>query len=482
VRVALNWNFAADGPKVTEWERGQQLVVIPVTELHPRDVAIVAITSGSQREVAERLLAALLESHTERQKLQASAEMSDGFVQQITADFEELAWLRKLTTHIDMLNIEHPIQEVAAEILPTLRALVSAQALVFFPSVDHTTTEPVWLGDQVVSVGVCHELIKQFGSAARQQIVVCNRSFHSQELPATMPEVQSLILAAVGKGDRQSGWLLVVNRQLALGASLISAAQLNLGENEFGTCEAGIVTAATTLLGGHGHNWAMFQEQEALFRGTVAALVNAIDAKDAYTRGHSDRVGQMARRLAKQLGLDPDSCERLYMTGLVHDVGKIGVPDEVLRKPDKLTDEEFSLIKQHPEIGFSILKHVTKLAYTLPGVLHHHESFDGKGYPHGLSGEDIPLAGRLLAVIDAFDAMTSCRPYRDGMPVERAERILREGSGTQWDPVMIDAFFQTRADMHAICGLDCGTPADLKTAVAPVLAELPATMQSLVPF
>ncbi len=127
------------------------------------------------------------------------------------------------------------------------------------------------------------------------------------------------------------------------------------------------------------------------------------------------------------------------------------MPDEVLLKPGKLTDEEFEKIKQHPAIGHSILKHLKQLSYVLPGVLHHHESVDGRGYPHGLTGEAIPFSARILAVADAYDAMTSSRPYRSVMPREKAESILQENAGTQWDARVVEAFFGAASDLHTIC-------------------------------
>jgi HD-GYP domain-containing protein (c-di-GMP phosphodiesterase class II) len=135
---------------------------------------------------------------------------------------------------------------------------------------------------------------------------------------------------------------------------------------------------------------------------------------------------------------------------LLHDVGKIGVRDAVLRKPGPLTDEEFEEIKQHPDKGWQILHELVPLQHVLHGVLHHHEQFDGHGYPDQLAGHAIPLHGRILAVCDAYDAMTSDRPYRTGMPQERAESILRSGAGKQWDPELIDAFFRCMPDILQI--------------------------------
>lgn len=222
-------------------------------------------------------------------------------------------------------------------------------------------------------------------------------------------------------------------------------------DDEFGTAEASLMNSASTTLAACARNAELLREKELLLIGVVRSLINAIDAKDPYTCGHSDRVALMARCIGEQMQLDGRDCERLYMSGLLHDIGKIGVPDSVLLKPGKLTDEEFALIRQHPTIGYGILKHLTQIRYVLPGVLHHHETLDGRGYPGALRGDEIPLFGRILAVADAYDAMTSARPYRTAMPTEKALSILRSGAGTQWDPRIIEAFLATLPSIQKIC-------------------------------
>ncbi len=182
----------------------------------------------------------------------------------------------------------------------------------------------------------------------------------------------------------------------------------------------------------------------------VRALTSAIDAKDPYTCGHSNRVGQVARRLAEELGGDSHMLARIYLSGLLHDTGKIGIDDTVLRKEGRLTEAEYEHIKTHAEIGHRILAGLKQLDDVLPVVLHHHEQWDGKGYPHGLAGEQIPLMARIVAVADAFDAMTSDRPYRKGLPDERLDAIMREGAGSQWDARVVDAFFRARDDIREI--------------------------------
>lgn len=204
--------------------------------------------------------------------------------------------------------------------------------------------------------------------------------------------------------------------------------------------EIQLVEAAANFLGLFHQNAFRFAEQRQQFLGTLHALSAAVDAKDPYTRGHSERVGLLASQLAGVLGLDADTVEAVRVAGLLHDIGKIGVPEAILRKPAKLTDEEFVVIKRHPQTGYDILKVLPSLAFHLPGVLSHHERWDGRGYPHGLKGEAIPMIARLLGFADTFDAMSSSRSYRKGMDRDRVIAEIRRSSGTQFDPALVEAF------------------------------------------
>jgi HD-GYP domain-containing protein (c-di-GMP phosphodiesterase class II) len=172
----------------------------------------------------------------------------------------------------------------------------------------------------------------------------------------------------------------------------------------------------------------------------IAGMARAVEAKDPYTQGHAERVTRYAGALAEAAELPYYLREVIAHAGPLHDVGKIGVPDAVLGKPGRLTDEEFALIKRHAEIGDEICRPLRSLQRLRAGVRHHHERYDGRGYPDALAGEAIPLEARVLAIADTYDAMTSTRPYRTSMPVERALAIIEANEGPQWDPVLVPIF------------------------------------------
>ncbi|MBE5822893.1 MAG: response regulator [Butyrivibrio sp.] len=180
------------------------------------------------------------------------------------------------------------------------------------------------------------------------------------------------------------------------------------------------------------------RQNEELFLGIVKSLAAAIDAKDTYTNGHSVRVADYSAEIARRAGYDVSALQRIYITGLLHDVGKIGIPDAIINKNGKLDDEEYAIIKTHPEKGAAILSNIQDMPELSIGARWHHERFDGKGYPEGLMGEDIPEMARIIAVADAYDAMTSNRSYRKGLPQEVVRAEIEKGKGTQFDPVFAE--------------------------------------------
>jgi hypothetical protein len=185
---------------------------------------------------------------------------------------------------------------------------------------------------------------------------------------------------------------------------------------------------------------AQFAEQQKAYEATVGALCQAVETKDFYTRGHSDRVSRGSVMIAREIGMRGERIEAIRYAGMLHDVGKLGVPTKVLQKTGKLTEEEYAAIQLHPMRGLDIVREIGFLDEALAGIMHHHERIDGRGYPMGLAGDEIPEFARVLAVADAFDSMTSTRSYRGARPVAEAIEELRKWSGTQFDPAFVDAF------------------------------------------
>lgn len=195
----------------------------------------------------------------------------------------------------------------------------------------------------------------------------------------------------------------------------------------------------------------MEEQMLALRAAVICAFNQLLDLKDLNTGVHSTRLAEWALHVAGELGLNQREMGDIEVAALLHDIGKVGIPDAILQKPAKLTAEEYELMKKHPEYGWAVLRQVPGMERASLLILHHHESFDGRGYPGGLKGSETPMGSRIVSVIDAFDAMVSSRPYRKGLPFEDAERRLRESSGTQFDPEVVNVFLpHARSEMAAV--------------------------------
>jgi HD-GYP domain-containing protein (c-di-GMP phosphodiesterase class II) len=257
------------------------------------------------------------------------------------------------------------------------------------------------------------------------------------------PQVGNL-LAFLLTDQGPLGWVIAINKRGGdRGQEAAPAAA-------FRKSDAALLTPFVALLELHARGSARYQDLKELLVGLTRSLTAALDAKDSYTYGHSERVARIAVELGRELGLSGDELSDIYLAGLLHDVGKIGIRDSVLGKVEPLTPEEFEHIKQHVTIGYAILSDLRPIRNLLPGVLYHHEHWDGKGYPDGLAGDAIPLLARILAVADAYDAMSTNRPYRDALPCRKVEEILVKGGGTQWDKRIVEAFQRCRQKIHTI--------------------------------
>ncbi len=255
-------------------------------------------------------------------------------------------------------------------------------------------------------------------------------------LGVDFPELRNLIIMPIGDSGSRAGWIVSCNLE---------------NDRDFDSLESSLIKSVAMILGTHIRNIELYQQNNQLLLSFVRSLVSTLDAKDPYTRGHSERVALVARKIGEQLNLPEDDLYDIYLAGLMHDIGKVGIDDRILRKPGALTYSEFKEIQKHPLIGFAIMRGLKNLRKILPGIRNHHENYNGKGYPDGLEGEAIPLMARILAVADSFDAMSSDRPYRKGLELEKIEEIFRRGTGVQWDARIVEAFFAIRDDIAEIC-------------------------------
>ncbi len=215
------------------------------------------------------------------------------------------------------------------------------------------------------------------------------------------------------------------------------------GKKKLSRKEFSLLQASSELLGG-------YLEINHSARGMLAALIEAQDARIPIEAGHSKRVATYAEFIGKKLNLSEDELVDLKQAALLHDIGKIGIPDHIIKKPGRLTPDEYAVIKTHSVIGARILERSGVFSHLSRAVLHHHERWDGMGYPEGLSGENIPLFSRIIAVADAFDAMTSDRPYRRALSWREAKECLIEGAGSQWDPRIVDIFSEGLDEINEI--------------------------------
>ena len=356
----------------------------------------------------------------------------ESLADQIDSTYEEITLLHYLAQN---LQRTHDTTELAQLCLDRIGDSLHATGGVAWLQVGEGNAHFLVEGEVPFDEFGLARLVAAFPSHPWPQPLVRNHMQH-RDLGVQQEGLESLVVVPIHAGTAQVGWLACVNGR---------------DGREFGTVEASLLASIGVTLGTHVQNAEAVRDREEMLLSFVRSFVSSLDAKDAYTRGHSQRVARIARAIAVQIGLPHEEVEAIHLAGLLHDIGKIGIDDAVLCKPDRLTEDEFEQIKRHPTIGYQILSNIRSLAHILPGVRNHHESWDGTGYPDGLAGEAIPMQARILAVADSYDAMTSDRPYRTGMPLERLQAIFTEGRGEQWDPVLIDAYFAIADDVLALC-------------------------------
>jgi putative nucleotidyltransferase with HDIG domain len=417
-----------DANQAFTWAQGQS--VWPAHAVQEVSLAITEKTALQQNAVQLKRQLADISSH-------------------LLMTFEEITLLHRLT---ERLSIAKSVTDLCSLSVNWLSDVIPAKSVAIWFEKLGDLHEPHSLerADEamLIAQGNCplaqdefRKFMERLGPRVATEPLVLNRGATSSPT-WYYPEVREIISVPIREGNRLFGWLLALNHT--------GAGDITNSEAEFGTVEACLMASVATILGIHCGNIALYHEQSDFFSSVVRALTSAIDAKDPYTCGHSDRVARLSVSIARQLGCEQDDLNTIYLSGLLHDIGKIGIDDNVLRKPGPLTPAEFEHIKQHPDLGCRILDGVKQLDKVLPIVRHHHEAWNGAGYPANLKEEETPFLARIVAVADSIDAMSSDRPYRKGMNDEKLDSILRDGAGKQWDPRIVDAAFQVRDDLRTI--------------------------------
>jgi putative nucleotidyltransferase with HDIG domain len=439
--AAVRRAHAKRKPEVVRADLASSLLIVPLVDLGCGRVAAVAeLPTIDDRRLLRTAEMYLAKARAERRAAELERE-SGQLSQHIASTYEEITLIHRLTQN---LSISQKPTLLGLQAMEWMTDVVPATglAIYFNTAFDEdlfsrdALNGPAFLMHGRVPIGADRflDLLEHLHIAKSTRPFVLNGGV-SDDPTGIFAEVREMIVVGLVEGDRQFGWLVAFN---------------HTDGREFGTVEANLLASVGTILSIHSGNIDLYKQQADLFAGVVRAMSSAIDAKDPYTRGHSDRVARVAVRLAEKLGCDNQTLRTIYLGGLLHDVGKIGIDDGVLRKPGKLTDAEYEHIKTHVEIGYRILRGLRKMGHLLPIVLHHHESWDGKGYPFGLAGTGIPFLARIVAVADAYDAMSSDRPYRKGMEDAKLDAIFQAGAGKQWDPDVIAAFFAVRDDIRDI--------------------------------
>ncbi len=399
------------------------------------DVQALLTQSAKIPAIAPALFASLgtlaEQMHEDLQSSNVLHNEISSVTEQLTTVYEEISLLYKISSGMRFSQKPQAfLESVCREVqeIGNFRAVGVALA-----NPEDESSTPT-LADLSVFVGHCpidaHQLVASLNIPLLESLSIGETQIHNEILPdspwASLRSSLGRFVCVPLKRDRRPfGIMLAIDKN---DNAEFNSVDLKLLNNVGSQCSIFLENAA------------LYQDMQGLFMGILHALTRSIDAKDAYTRGHSQRVAELSRDLARRIGLSDELCERVYLSGLLHDVGKIGVPESVLTKPGRLTDAEFDAIKKHPTIGAQILGNIKQLQDILPGVLYHHERWDGRGYPHQIGAEDIPLMGRIICIADSFDAMSSTRTYRPALPLDTVLAEIQRCSGTQFDPALAKVF------------------------------------------
>jgi len=361
-----------------------------------------------------------------------SVHESTRLAEELGQTYEDLYLFSRIATQVRSLHFsKQMVQELLCEIMDAMRVDLAAAEFSEKPEDNVYVTSPESGAPVPDPAGFLTRLNAQMHDSAAVldgNCLIVNTSAGCPELRNMHAAVFRALAVRIHNGDSHYGWLLL--------------ASFNMDEifrrGEFRLLETMGQQVALVLA-----NSELYKNLELSVIGLVKSLVLAIEAKDQYTRGHTERVSEHCMRMADELGLDAQQRQNLQWASVLHDLGKIGTPESILNKPSRLSKAEYACVQEHPAKGAEILASISQLADALPAIRHHHEHYDGGGYPDGLQGEQIPLLARVIAVADTYDAITSARAYRGARSDAEAMHIITTCSGTQLDPKLTDVFRRT---------------------------------------
>ena len=409
-REAVVGSLLAFGPNSLGQSRGEQ-------SLTPR---------ASGAEEMKRFLtqvATLLEDRlTCQQEMEQMAE-------ELTDNFEQLCFYARIASRVKTITFSSEmLRELIEDLSDTMRTDIAFARLPERPEYDTLVSAPLVatnVVDQDVFIDHLIESIPQHSASLKDDYFIVNDSKLTPEYRDHALQPYRFLVVKMKHDGNFYGWMGLVSFNLD---EIFRRSELRL----LGSMAEQVAVVIT--------NSDLYRDLERFVINMVESLVYAIEAKDDYTRGHSERVCRYSLLMADKLGLNEEEKKVLQWASILHDSGKIGIPESILNKPRRLADEEYQIIMSHPQKGHTILEPLEQLSSSLPGMLHHHERYDGKGYPHGLKGKDIPLEARIIAVADTFDAITSDRAYRPAKTPEEALKEIEKVAGTQLDPELVDVF------------------------------------------
>ncbi len=332
------------------------------------------------------------------------------------------------------------LKEIATELLETMRTDL---VFVKFPErqefnmmlsdekIGDRLSNPADFAETLIS------LIPPVASSLADNYFVINNSKENPSFGDLHADPFRFLAVAVQDKEKFYGWVGLFSFKL---------------DEIFRRSELSLISSIAQQLATTISNTDLYKDLEDFVVNVVKSLVYTIEAKDVYTRGHSERVNYYCMQMAGEMGMDEKAKDMLNWASILHDIGKIGIPEDILNKPGKLTDAEYDIIKSHPEKGRNILEPLTQLADSVPGIFHHHERNDGKGYPLGLKGDEIPLEARIISVADTFDAVNSSRAYRPAKTPKDALDVLEAVAGEQLDAELVEVFKKVYYDTFRLKG------------------------------